>query len=189
MNAGCGRYKRTHRARWGRRSRGTVSSSSRFLPLRGRVATSWSLSLFRIKSTIGSLLSLSREECRGESRLGGDRSLWGERPLRFSRRDVDLKALADLAPSALPSSTSRVLLYSFLSITGVRNVLFASQVSAIGLDNVLRHVAIARAEVPWGRAGGGGSYRSCPGGLILSLGWLLWTAREWKSSKGSPLQW
>ena len=125
------------------------------------------LSLFlRINSAIGLLLNLSREEGRGES-WRGDRSLRGERPRRPSRWGVSLKAQADLAPSAPPSSTNRVLLYSFLSMTDVRNNLFASQASAIGLANVLRREAIARAKVPWGMGGGGGRWWSCPGGLIL----------------------
>ena len=128
--------------------RGERSVRAFDLSLRGEELPRTSLSLFlRIKSTIGSLLKPSREEGRGESQQG-DRSLRGERPLRPSRRGVNLKVPVNLAPSVLPLSTKRVQLYSFLSIVDIRKDLFASQASTISLDSVLHREAIARADVP-----------------------------------------
>jgi len=52
-------------------------------------------------------------------------------------------------------------------MTDMRNVLFSSQSSAIGLDSIMRREARARADVPWGK--GGGSGRFYPDGFIMSL--------------------
>jgi len=147
--------------RGGGDDRGERSVRGLVLSLLGEELLRVGLSLFfRSKSAIGSLLNLVREAGRGESRRG-DRSLRGDRPPWPSRCGVD----------SYHRRPAEFLLYSFLSTADWRNDLFASQASVIVLDNVFRREAIALVEVPWGRGGGGGSWSSCPGGLILSL-WL-----------------
>jgi len=165
--------------------RGERSVRAIVLSLLGKELLRVGLSLFFwSKSAISSLLNLVREAVWGESRRG-DWSLRGDRPPWPLRWGVGLKAPADLAPSSLPSSTSRVLLYSFLSTADWRNDLFASQAFVIGLDNVFQREAIALAEVPWGRGGGGGSWVVVRVDSFWAYDWPQWTDREWKSSRGS----